>query len=79
MTDGFIINNCANNLYVLFLLTMYKSFSDTKMDTEEKFRKRIEKKINFGRKMLKRNLKKNFRKKTWEEKFWNKNIHEKNL
>ena len=31
-----VIKNFANNLYVFFLLTTYKSYSGTKMDTGEK-------------------------------------------
>ena len=43
MTYEFTVKNFANNLYVLFLLTTYKSYSGTKTDTGEKYKIKIEK------------------------------------
>ena len=43
MTHGFIIKNIANNLYVFFLLTTYKSYRDTQTGTEEKYKTKIKK------------------------------------
>ena len=42
-TYEFIVKNFANNSYVYFLLTKYKSYSGAKTGTEEKYKTKIEK------------------------------------
>ena len=43
MTYEFIVKNFANNLFVFFLLTTYKSYSSTNTVTEGKYKTKIEK------------------------------------